>query len=159
MKRVSKTFRETGSNLRRFGCPLTSRSTENIDTVRKSVAESIGTSIRHRGQDLTFWEAHYSVFPLNLHFHAQKFQLTKKLTPSKHAQPSVRWLDYGTSGCRFFIIFILMTSIIIIHFGFGIEKIHEWFFRNKCIQNVVRISGWMRIILLRKCHWSGINSE
>ena len=54
VKRLIKKFRKTGSisDLKHSGRPSTSRSTQNIEAVRKSVAESPGTLIRHCGQEL-----------------------------------------------------------------------------------------------------------
>lgn len=47
-------FRETGliSDLRQSGRPSRSRSTENIEVIRKYVAESAGISIQHLVQEL-----------------------------------------------------------------------------------------------------------
>ncbi|CAK9813004.1 hypothetical protein ANTPLA_LOCUS7629 [Anthophora plagiata] len=97
VKRLINKFRETGSisDLRHSGCPLTSRSTQNIEAVRESIAESPGTSIRHRAQELDISKSSLQrILTKDLHLHAYKVQLTQKLKPTDHAQRRefVEWI-------------------------------------------------------------------
>lgn len=97
VKRLIKKFRETGSisDLRHSGRPSTSRSTQNIEAVRESVAESPGTSIRHRGQELDISRSSLQrIVTKDLHLHAYKVQLAQELKPTDHAQRRefVEWI-------------------------------------------------------------------
>ncbi|XP_036185884.1 DDB1- and CUL4-associated factor 16 isoform X2 [Myotis myotis] len=89
VKRLIKKFRETGSisDLKHPGRPSTSRSTQNIEAVRESVAKSPGTSIRRRGQELDISKSSLQrILTKDLHYPAYKVQLTQELKPTDHAQ-------------------------------------------------------------------------
>lgn len=63
------------------------RSLKNIATVRESVAENQGTSIRHRSQELNISRSTMQrILVKDLHLHAYKVQLVQEIKPSDHAQ-------------------------------------------------------------------------
>ncbi|KAK0166333.1 hypothetical protein PV328_004759 [Microctonus aethiopoides] len=97
VKRLIKKFRETGSisDLKHSGRPSTSRSAQNIDAVRESLAESPGTSIRHRCQELGISRSSLQrILTKDLHLHDYKIELTQELDPSDHTQRRefVEWI-------------------------------------------------------------------
>lgn len=97
IRRVINKFEETGSIMdgkspvrRRTG-----RSLENIAAVNESVAETPGTSIRHRSQQLQISRSTTQrILTKDLHLHPYKIQLTQELKPTDHGQRRqfVEWL-------------------------------------------------------------------
>lgn len=56
------------------------RSLKNIATVKESVGESLGTSIRHRGQELNISRSTMQrILVKDLHLHAHKVQLVQEI--------------------------------------------------------------------------------
>jgi len=89
VQRMIKKFEVTGS-IRDSKLPLrhcTRRSLYNIAAVSESVAESPGTSIRHRSQQLDIPRSSMQrILTKDLHLHAYKIQLTQELKPTDHVQ-------------------------------------------------------------------------
>lgn len=97
VKRVIEKFRDTGSisDLKHSGRPSTSRSAQNIQAVRQSVAEAPKTSIRHRSQQLDISRSSLQrILTKDLHLHAYKDQLTQELKPDDHRvrRDFVNWI-------------------------------------------------------------------
>jgi len=84
-----KKFEETGS-IMDSKLPVrhcTSRSLDNIAAVSESVAQSPGTSIRHRSQQLDIPRSTMQrIFTKDLHLLVYKIQLTQELKPTDHVQ-------------------------------------------------------------------------
>lgn len=71
-------FRESGSihDVHSTGRPKTTRSNENVESVRQNVCEHPGTSIRHRGQELQISRSSpQRILNKDLHLHAYKVQI------------------------------------------------------------------------------------
>jgi hypothetical protein len=94
---MNKKFEETGS-IMDSKLPVRhrpGRSLDNFAGVRGSVAESSGTSIRHRSQQLDIPRSTMQrIFTKDLHLHAYKIQLTQELKPTDHVQSRefVNWV-------------------------------------------------------------------
>lgn len=89
VKRIIEKFENTGSvsDVKHTTRARRGRSEQNITAVRESVAESPGTSIRHRAQELDITTATLQrILTKDLHLHAYKVQLTQQLLPTDHAQ-------------------------------------------------------------------------
>ena len=66
---------------------LIGRSLDKIAAVSESVAESPGTSIRHRSQQLDIPRSTMQrILTKDLHLHAYRIQLTQELKPTVHVQ-------------------------------------------------------------------------
>jgi len=88
-KRMIKKFEETGS-IMSSKLPVRHRtgwSLGNIAEVSESVAESAGTSLRHRSEQLVVPRSTMQgIVTKELHLHAYKIQLTQELKPTDHVQ-------------------------------------------------------------------------
>jgi len=97
VKRMIKKFEETGS-IMDSKLPVrhsTGRSLDNIAAVSESVAESPGTSLRHRSQQLDIPRSSMQrILTKDLHLHAYKIQLTQELKPTEHVhrREFVNWV-------------------------------------------------------------------
>jgi transposase len=89
VQRIINKFEETGS-IMNSKLPVrhrTGRSLENISAVTESVAESPGTSIRRRSQQLDIPRSTMQrILTKDLYLHAYKAQLTQELKPTDHVQ-------------------------------------------------------------------------
>jgi transposase len=87
VQRMIKKFEETGS-IMDSKLPVrhrTGRSLDNIAPVTESVAESPGTSIRHRSQQLDIPRSTTQrILTKDLHLRAYKIQLPQELKPTDH---------------------------------------------------------------------------
>jgi transposase len=87
VQRMIKKFEETGL-IMDSKLPVhhrTSRSLDSIAAVSESVAESPGTSIRHRSQQLDFPRSTMQrILTKDLHLHAYKIQQMQELKPTDH---------------------------------------------------------------------------
>jgi hypothetical protein len=84
-----KKFEETGSIMdsKLPVCHHTGQSLDNTSAVSESVAESPGTSLRHRSQQLDIPRStKQRILMKDLHVHAYKIQLTQELKPTDHMQ-------------------------------------------------------------------------
>jgi hypothetical protein len=84
----------------------TGRSLDNIAAVSDSVAESPGTSLRHRSQQLDIPRStmQQRILTKDLHLHAYKIQLTQEFKPTDHVQRRefVNWvLENQKVDCNF----------------------------------------------------------
>ena len=97
VQRMIKKFEETGSIID-SKLPVrhrTGRSVYSIAAVGVSVAESPGTSIRHRSQQLDIPSSNMQrILTRDLHLHAYKIQLMQELKSTDHVQRRefVNWL-------------------------------------------------------------------
>ena len=86
---MMKKFEETGS-IMNSKSPVrhrTGRSLDNVAAMSKSVAESPGTSLRRRSQQLNIPRSTMQrILTKDLHLHAYKIQLTQELKPTDHVQ-------------------------------------------------------------------------
>jgi len=92
-----KKFEETGSimDCKLPMCHCTGQSLGSIAAVSKSVAETAGTSLHHRSQQLGIPRSTMQQIPTkDLHLHAYKIQLTQELTPTDYVQHQefVNWV-------------------------------------------------------------------
>jgi predicted transcriptional regulator len=74
----------------------TGRSLDNIAAVSESVAESPGTSLCHRSQQLDIPRSTMQrILVRDLHLHAYKIQLTREVKPTDHVQRRefVNWMS------------------------------------------------------------------
>jgi hypothetical protein len=89
VRRMIKKFDETGS-IRDSKLPVRHcirQSLDNIAAISESVAESPGTSIHHRSQQLNILRStKQRILAKDLHLHAYKIQLTQELKPTDHVQ-------------------------------------------------------------------------
>jgi hypothetical protein len=89
VKRMIKKFEETVS-IMDSKLPVrhrTGRSLDNTAAVSESVAESPGTSLRHRSQKFDIPRSTtQQILTKGLHVHAYKIQLTQELKPTDHTQ-------------------------------------------------------------------------
>jgi hypothetical protein len=89
VQRIIQKFEETDS-VTNSNLPVrhrTGRSLENIFAVTESVAESPGTSIRRRSQQLDIPIITVQrILTKDLHLHTYKIQLTQELKPTDHVQ-------------------------------------------------------------------------
>lgn len=89
VKRIIEKFERTGSvsDAKHTTRARKGRSEENIMAVRKSVAENLKTSIRHRAQELNITVATLQrILTKDLHLYVYKMQLSQQLLPADHAQ-------------------------------------------------------------------------
>ena len=87
VKRMINKFEETGSIMdsKLPVCYHTGQSLDNFAAVSESVAESPGTSLRHRSQQLDSPRSTMQrILTKELHLHAYKSQLTQELKPTDH---------------------------------------------------------------------------
>jgi len=97
VQRMIKKFEETVS-IMDSKLPVrhrTGRSLDNIVTVSESVAQSPGTSIRHRPQKLDIQRSTMQrILTKDLHLHVYKIQMTQELKPTDNVQRQefVNWV-------------------------------------------------------------------
>jgi len=88
-QRMSKKLEETGS-ITDSKLPVrhrTGRSVDNLAAVSESVADSPGTSIRHRSKQIDIPRSTMQrILTKDLHLHDYKIQLTQELQPTDHVQ-------------------------------------------------------------------------
>lgn len=83
------------SDLKHPDCPSVSHSTPNIKAVRDGVPESLGASIRHRGQELNISRCpRQRILTKDSQLHAYNDHLAQELKSTNHAQrlKFVEWI-------------------------------------------------------------------
>ena len=94
VKRRIKKFEETGS-ITDSKLPVRHRTGRSLNNIATVVAESPGTSLRHRSQQLDIPRSTMQqILMKDLHLHAYKIQLTQELKPTDHVhrREFVNWV-------------------------------------------------------------------